>query len=496
MQRHRESIFKAALLVGFLLGLLLLTRTVITYRYVTGELLMDHFGRIATVHLAELQIDLRENQPDDLTAFQALLDSFLTAHQPEIAGIRIISEQDSLVVTAGGPDLPSLEGEDVQALIGPTDPYVVNRLQWRGRSHVRVLVPFRFRPGFLRAQRPGPGDMPGSGLRVAPDRTEEASPDSFRRFDRIPARFQPGQGAAPRTPVGEVFLSLSEAADSYLPLRRNLIIGITAAAALLLAMVIAALRLRAYLRGQELAQQVALAEGVQQRLLPVRLASIPGLEIADAFTPAYGVAGDYYDVFTLEDGRVVMILGDVSGKGISAALIMSLLHGAVRTVADGNGVGLAAQVSRVNDLLVRQTASDNFVTLFWAVFDPGTRKLEYVNCGHSPPVIRRIGSGGDRLHELTVGGLVAGMKTGVPYEVGTEILQLGEVLVMYSDGLDEAENRFGEMYGRDRLYAFLEDTAQGASASEIRDGLLGDVKDFRGNAPASDDLTLLIVLTC
>ncbi len=244
-----------------------------------------------------------------------------------------------------------------------------------------------------------------------------------------------------------------------------------------------------------LLSELAIAQEVQGSLFPHSPVSLSGLDLHAVCLPARSVSGDYFD-FILEvqgPGDLVCIaLGDISGKGISAALLMASLHSAVRVFsAEGNaGNGRthspALLLEKLNRHLYRSTQSNKYATLFLAVYNRETRELTYANGGHLPPLL--LAADGT-LRKLTCGGSVVGLLDGFTYDEETVVLGPGDLLVAYSDGMTEPENTAGE-FGEERLLALLlrkRDEALPALADEM----FGAVKAWIGSGEQPDDMTLL-----
>ncbi len=238
---------------------------------------------------------------------------------------------------------------------------------------------------------------------------------------------------------------------------------------------------------QFLRQEVDVASEVQRRLLPLKPPDVPGMALAGLCQPALGVGGDYFDYFSLDGNRVAFLVADVAGKGIGAALVVSLLYSALRTLAPKANGNVAAMVGELNRLLQRATQPRAFATLFYAEYEPGTRELTYCNAAHMPPLLRRNGG----VERLAGGGLVVGMFARAQYQQHTATLEPGDRLLIYSDGVTESPNASGDDFGEDSLKAALlrapEDAGQAAA------GLIREVEEFAGRAEAFDDLTVLVV---
>ena len=162
-------------------------------------------------------------------------------------------------------------------------------------------------------------------------------------------------------------------------------------------------------------RELEIAHEVQQRLFPQRMPAVPGISLAGACRPAQGVGGDYYDAFELPDGRLGLAIGDVSGKGISAALLMASLRACLRTMTVVASMNLAKLMEKMNQLVYESSAVNRYATFFFAVYDPSSRLLCYVNAGHNPPALIR-NSMGESPMRLEAGGSVVGLLPGMQYE--------------------------------------------------------------------------------
>jgi sigma-B regulation protein RsbU (phosphoserine phosphatase) len=219
--------------------------------------------------------------------------------------------------------------------------------------------------------------------------------------------------------------------------------------------------------------------------LPIGL----GLDIAGRYRPARDVGGDYYDVIRLSDTAVSLTLGDVSGKGIAAALLMATLRAFVRS-QPCDPEQLAALMSRLNHLLHESCTSARFASLFYAVYDTTHAQLVYVNAGHLPPVL--VDPAADAAPvRLDRGGPVLGLLPGCTYEVGRVQVSPGSVLVAYTDGLTEACSTTGADWGEDGLTSAIR-SARTRSAGGLADHLLSEVTRFMAGGPQQDDMTLLV----
>ena len=238
---------------------------------------------------------------------------------------------------------------------------------------------------------------------------------------------------------------------------------------------------------QRASSELSLAHDIQMGLLPRQLPEIPGCDFFARVIPAKEVGGDLFDVATMDDGRVLLVIADVSGKGISAGLFMAVaktLLGVARThgkTAHGVIEFLNNQLSANNDALM-------FVTMFLAMFDPRTGELAYSNAGHNPPYIRRRDG---RLEPLAGRhGPALGIKGGETYACETTTLRDGDLLLLYTDGITEAQDATESLFSETRLEECLRDTS-GESAGEAGTAVIDAVAKFQGAAPQFDDITLL-----
>jgi sigma-B regulation protein RsbU (phosphoserine phosphatase) len=228
------------------------------------------------------------------------------------------------------------------------------------------------------------------------------------------------------------------------------------------------------------------AREIQQSLLPRNIPQIPGFEIAGAWQPASTVSGDYYDVLPLGDHKLGICIADVSGKGVSAALLMANVQAAVRAYA--NESQSPAQVcGKVNRLLCENIATGKFVTFLYAILDGDERSFQYCNAGHLYPILVSRGSVGT----LEQGGAVLGVFPAWTYEDSVIDLKAGDRLLLFTDGITEASDTNGQEFEETRIAAFAKANAT-LSASELDNRLLAQVTDFCG-AHFQDDATLLVI---
>lgn len=239
---------------------------------------------------------------------------------------------------------------------------------------------------------------------------------------------------------------------------------------------------------ERMERELELATEIQQRFQPSAPPVLDGYEFQGISFSCYEIGGDYYDFISRDDGKMLIALGDVSGKGTAAALLMSSLHASIHAQVSAKN-SLPETVCSVNQYLAHNTPANRFVTLFVAELDPETGALNYINAGHNPPLIgRRDG----RIEQLDSGGFPLGIMPMAEYEQGTLRLDPGEVLVIYSDGVSEAANLNGDEFGLERLSQVIQKNLA-ASASGLRDKVESALSSFTQTAPAGDDITLVIV---
>ena len=246
-----------------------------------------------------------------------------------------------------------------------------------------------------------------------------------------------------------------------------------------------------HLQLESLKTDLAVANEIQQAILPRVFPPFPDLtdkiDIAASMVPAKDVGGDFYDFFRIDDDHIGLIMADVSGKGIPAAIFMAVSRTLIRTVGlQGSGPGEC--LTKSNELLSKESVDCMFVTVFYAILNVKTGVVEYSNGGHNSPIIIRTDGRTEMLPTSTC--CMVGAVEGITYPTESMILNVGDTLVMYTDGVNEAMNEANEEYSDERLMSFLA-TQKGQGCRVIIDNLLADVKAFVGNAPQSDDITLM-----
>lgn len=234
------------------------------------------------------------------------------------------------------------------------------------------------------------------------------------------------------------------------------------------------------------------AKDVQQAFFPPQSFSIPCLSCETFYQPARGIGGDYYDFLSLQGGRWGIAIGDVSGKGIGAALLMASLQGSLKAQALHSHLDLSTLIGDVNRLVHESSPTHFFASLFYAEYEPSTRELNYVNAGHNPPIIARWQNGSPELFHLEAKGVPVGLFDDARFEASTIQLMVDDILVAYTDGITDAANRSGELWGLPRLERHLL-SCKGMTSTEIVTRILAEVSDFADGEPQRDDVTLMVM---
>ena len=266
----------------------------------------------------------------------------------------------------------------------------------------------------------------------------------------------------------------------------------------------------------KLNREIEIAREVQERLFPQTFPEVSGVEMAAHCRPAQAVGGDYYDVIAIRDGelmeaahapgeeivsasgapgscqRLGIAIGDVSGKGISAALLMASLRASLRSQTLGGSGDLAAKMANVNTLLFDASDSNRYATFFFAELDCESRMLHYVNGGHNPPALLRKAEGSWQVYRLEDGGPVVGLLPGAVYSQQALQLQAGDIFLGYTDGISEAMNPAEDEWGEDRMIAEAQANAQ-MNAADLLGHLFLAADGFAAGAPQHDDMTLVVM---
>ncbi len=242
------------------------------------------------------------------------------------------------------------------------------------------------------------------------------------------------------------------------------------------------------LRQEVLNREVEVAAEIQRTLVPSRLPSGKNYQLSSIYKPHFAVGGDYYDVVEYPDGKIAFCIADITGKGVSAALLMANFQANFHALITRR-VTLEEIVQEMNAAVYRVTQGDKFITLFLAKYDPATRTLNYINAGHTPPLLLTK----DEVIPLKNGCTVLGWLPELPFlEIGGLCLTDEALIFSYTDGLTDVRNKSGEEFGEDKLVAFVRENAC-SGAKELNTKLLAHIEIFRERQPYPDDIT---VLTC
>jgi sigma-B regulation protein RsbU (phosphoserine phosphatase) len=236
-------------------------------------------------------------------------------------------------------------------------------------------------------------------------------------------------------------------------------------------------------------RDLEIAREIQSWLMPLEAPKVPGVDIAFASRPANTVAGDYYDAFFRPNGRLLIVVADVAGKSIPAALLTATLQASLRTLAALPG-SMPELVDRVNRYACEQSLQGRrFTTAFLAELEASTGVMTYVNAGHNWPVLRRASGAIERME---AGGLPLGITSARPYQSGSATLEKGDLLLIFTDGLVEAENESTMEYGEERMLPVVQGLKSGTAAEGLRQ-IMVSVDAFVGLTRQHDDITCLVL---
>ena len=452
--QSRTILFKTCIAAGVALGIILLAQTIWSYVYVSQTLTIQEVQTDALRKAQSVAATTRDLDAGDPILLNAVLADRIDDWKDDVAWIQITD--------AGGHSLASA-----------------------GR------IPKEHQSSGRRGQGPSP-DMENASTenrRVTIARVSLARANTSHRPSRT-NNVPPGPLPS-RVEVAVYGDSISRTFDFLL---RYLIVGVSASFALMGSLVFIAVRFNRYVRGQQIEGQLDLARRVQTDMLPARSKSLGRVDFAADCIPAWDVGGDYCDVFNAGGGNIAVVIGDISGKGISAALLMALIHGAIQSISWTHSPADHELASRsLNALLCKKTAKERYSTLFWGYYEPNSSMLRYVNAGHPPPILfRRNGKPEGELLRLESGGPVLGLLPEGHYEQGEQHIMAMDLLVAFSDGIVEAPNVSNEEFGEARLIEVVRNGLH-TSPENIRDALLSAVRNFIGAASIADDQTLVVV---
>jgi sigma-B regulation protein RsbU (phosphoserine phosphatase) len=240
-----------------------------------------------------------------------------------------------------------------------------------------------------------------------------------------------------------------------------------------------------------LTQEMHIARGIQQGLFPDQAPQIKGYSLAASCHPARETGGDFYDFYAFNDGRLGIVIADVSGKGMPAALLMANVRSIWRVEAR-DGRGPAETLARVNRALCQDIHTDAFVTLLYAILTPGTRQICLSSAGHPLPLV----DNGGKIQELEIYGLPLGLKSDASYQEIHRTLSPGATLLFYTDGVTEALNLSRELFGLQRLIALMKSAHQTCAAQPLVEHVLTTARAFSGRAGQADDATVVVLKVC
>lgn len=239
---------------------------------------------------------------------------------------------------------------------------------------------------------------------------------------------------------------------------------------------------------QKMEEELEIARGIQRNLLPAKIPQYSSFDIAVMNLTSQQVGGDYYDIIRLDDNTFCVAIGDVSGKGVPAALLMANLQAFLKTTCR-QGMQLEEATALINDLISENTSDGRFITFFWGILDNEKRSLNYVNAGHNHPLLIRDGV----IRKLDKGGIILGvMKTMIPYISENIQLKKDDVILLFTDGITEAKNKFDDEYSDEKLEALAVDSAA-LSSKEILEKIKTDVQAFARGTAQSDDMTVVVI---
>jgi hypothetical protein len=449
----------AWLIAGAVLALLLLANSIRDYLFVWRLLAIQQVRHELSQQVVALEQKVRRSPTPDSSPIE-LLESAMERAPDTSLWIELRSPAGAVLARRGSPGAPQFSSEDESD-------------HFRNRQALYKLIPSSGGQAVVEAF-----PVYASGLARLPGPTISAS----------------GPSTGPRSlVVVEIAAPLAVRDPSVIwPIRRNLAINCSGALALLATVVIAGIGFRSYARGRRLELQLEIAGQVQSELLPSGEEAFDRVRLATVYRPAEQVGGDFYDAFRAGDGRIAIVMGDVSGKGVPAALVMGVIHGAVRSSAWWESASAHERESgQLNLLLCEKGTSSRYASMFWCYYEPRTRRLSYVNAGHYPALLIADKGHGPEVVTLDAGGgPVLGILPEARYEQAWCEIHPGDTLVLYSDGLIEAQNPAGEEYGEGRLRDFLT-KADAGTPNDIRDAILASASAFGGAVPPRDDLTLV-----
>lgn len=242
------------------------------------------------------------------------------------------------------------------------------------------------------------------------------------------------------------------------------------------------------LEKQKLEEELEFAREIQQNLLPSEIPVTNNFDIVAINLPSKQVGGDYFDIIKVDEGKYIIAIADVSGKGIPASLLMANMQAFLKVISKQN-IDISSATGLINDLITQNTSDGRFITFFWALLDDNEKRLTYVNAGHNPPILVRD----NNIIRLSEGGIILGvMETLMPYNSNSIQLNSGDKIIMFTDGVSEAMNPFSQEFSEERLEQISLSTYHYTS-TETLNKIREEIESFVDGAPQSDDLTMMII---
>jgi serine phosphatase RsbU (regulator of sigma subunit) len=443
-------LIKAFLAIGMFLATVVSIQGTLSYLELGSHMVQDHVVTTAVQQVALLEVALRGAvEPERL---ESEIRSLLMGNE-SITSIRVFDQSGAVLAATPGAPAGALRSELLNALFDRREREAVEH---QADGLTTVVVPLRFRfTGEEISQGSATGEL--------------------------------------KYKIAEIVLRPTATTEVVWRLRRRLVLAIASSTVLVALLTSVALLFGRHQRASALEQQLSLAERVQRELLPSPRTAFRNVRVHAQLETFWEVGGDYYDVLDTPAGATSIVLADVSGKGLAAALLAAVVHGAVRAVAAGfDGTNHGTLATQVNDLLVARTAGNQFVTLFWAFFDPERRTLSYINAGHPPPFLLRRIDGTIVTIPLPTTAIVLGLFGNRTFEEATVDVLPDDILCLYSDGISEMRNQAGDELGVEHLEAMIARHA-GPDPALFASRLVADLARFRGRTAIEDDATLMLV---
>jgi Stage II sporulation protein E (SpoIIE) len=465
----RKRWFVLWLVLGAGLAGLLLFDSISTYRMVSRIIVINQVRRELNKRASQIEREIQIKQAQSDAELAAVLEKMQDDHEKLVWLVMRAPDGHVIAQSGEAPAAPTFSAKDFASKLRDHEDVLTTKVVGDDELVVELF-----------------------SMHVRPRRPNGAPPDQGRPQAQNAAVTGIPTGLPP-FPLLEMAISMKEVNAEFWPIRRNLIINCTAALALLISTLVAGLRFRIYVRAQELERQLQLARQVQQALLPTDSKVSERVDVAAACVPAQQVGGDFYDTFSVNQDDLALVLGDVSGKGVPAALLAGLVHGAIRS---SNWVASAEHHEQalrdLNQLLLERASGERYVTMFSCYYDHQQRALHYINAGHCPGLLVRKTNAGFEVQQLEEGGTVIGLLAMARYEQGTVAIEPGDLLVVFSDGIVESTNSKDDEYGETRLTTVIEENFT-RSVEDIRASVLASVDQFAAGVPPADDLTFLVV---